>query len=153
MSVPLLATKTLADSLKIDNVRPKLLTSKQAIVNLGEEYLPSKFFSCPRLVRTSQFFSVQKLVVLARSNDKKVNCFRKNYLLQSSERERPTLKKTKERWTSISAWIAAFDSDWIGYVYAGLDHQHLQLSSFSCKSLSTFEFGRALIYFKPWKAF
>ena len=38
---------------RIDNLRPKLLTSKnQTIVNLGEEYLPSKFFSCLRLVRT-----------------------------------------------------------------------------------------------------
>ncbi|CAL2259860.1 unnamed protein product [Prunus armeniaca] len=27
--------------LKIDNLRPKLLISKQAIVNLGEEYLPT----------------------------------------------------------------------------------------------------------------
>ncbi|KAI5325291.1 hypothetical protein L3X38_034365 [Prunus dulcis] len=35
---------------RIDNLRPKLLTSKnQTIVNLGEEYLPSKFFSCLRL--------------------------------------------------------------------------------------------------------
>ncbi|CAL2247163.1 unnamed protein product [Prunus armeniaca] len=42
MSMSLLAMKTLADFFKIDNLRPKLLTSKQAIVNLGEEYLPSK---------------------------------------------------------------------------------------------------------------
>ncbi|KAI5323273.1 hypothetical protein L3X38_032348 [Prunus dulcis] len=35
---------------RIDNLRPKLLTSKnQTIVNLGEEYLPSRFFSCLRL--------------------------------------------------------------------------------------------------------
>ncbi|CAL8087568.1 unnamed protein product [Prunus armeniaca] len=39
--------------------------------------------------------------------------------------------------------------DWIGCICAGLDHQHLQLSSFSYKSIPTFEFGKALIYFKP----
>ncbi|CAL9008443.1 unnamed protein product [Prunus brigantina] len=33
----------------MDNLCPKLLISKQVIVNLGEEYLPSKFFSCLRL--------------------------------------------------------------------------------------------------------
>ena len=33
---------------KVDNLRPKLLISKQTIVNLGEEYLPSKFFSMPQ---------------------------------------------------------------------------------------------------------
>ncbi|CAL9005377.1 unnamed protein product [Prunus brigantina] len=55
----------------------------------------------------------------------------KNCILQSSKRERPTLKKTKERWTLISTWIVAFDLDWTGYVCAGLDYQHLQLSSFS----------------------
>ncbi|CAL8169911.1 unnamed protein product [Prunus armeniaca] len=38
--VPLLAMKTLADFFEMDNLRPKLLISKQAIVNLGEEYLP-----------------------------------------------------------------------------------------------------------------
>ncbi|CAL8168849.1 unnamed protein product [Prunus armeniaca] len=37
------------DFFETDNLRPKLLISKQAIVNLGEEYLPSKFSSCLRL--------------------------------------------------------------------------------------------------------
>ncbi|CAL2270537.1 unnamed protein product [Prunus armeniaca] len=64
-----------------------------------------------------------------------------NCLFQSSEKERPTLKKTKESWTSISARIAASDPDRTRYVCAGLDYQHLQLSSFGCKSIPTFEFG------------
>ncbi|CAL2265905.1 unnamed protein product [Prunus armeniaca] len=38
--MPLLGIKILADFLRIDNLRPKLLISKQAIANLGEEYLP-----------------------------------------------------------------------------------------------------------------
>ncbi|CAL2263475.1 unnamed protein product [Prunus armeniaca] len=33
----------------MDNLRTKLLISKQVIVNSGDEYLPSKFFSCLRL--------------------------------------------------------------------------------------------------------
>ncbi|CAL8114798.1 unnamed protein product [Prunus armeniaca] len=71
-----------------DNLRPKLLISKQAIVNLGEEYLPK-----------------------------------------------------------------ASDLGWTGYVCARLNCQQLQLFSFSCKSIPKFNFGRALIYFKPYEAF
>ncbi|KAI5324504.1 hypothetical protein L3X38_033577 [Prunus dulcis] len=48
-SVPLLAMKILADFLEIDNLRPKLLISKQAIVNLGEEYLPTTVLPSPPL--------------------------------------------------------------------------------------------------------
>ncbi|CAL8167854.1 unnamed protein product [Prunus armeniaca] len=48
MSVPLLAIKILADFFKIDNLRPKLLISKQAIMNLGEEYLSKLLFTEPR---------------------------------------------------------------------------------------------------------
>ncbi|BBG97294.1 iron-regulated transporter 1 [Prunus dulcis] len=40
-SMPLLAMKILADFLKIDNLCSELLIFKQAIVNLGEEYLPT----------------------------------------------------------------------------------------------------------------
>ena len=61
-SVPLLALKILVDFFKMDNLRPKLLISKQVIVNLGEEYLPSKFFSCLRLVRTLVIYlSIKRL--------------------------------------------------------------------------------------------
>ncbi|CAL8175223.1 unnamed protein product [Prunus armeniaca] len=101
----------------MDNLRPMLLISKQVIVNLGEEYLPS---------RTA---------------------------LYKAKKERPTLKKTKEHWTSISAWIATFDLDWIGCIHASLDYQHLQLSSFSYKSIPTFEFGRALSISSPGRLF
>ncbi|CAL8119159.1 unnamed protein product [Prunus armeniaca] len=70
----------------MDNLRPKLLISKQAIVNLGEEYLPSKFISCLST----------KLVVLARINDKKVNYFQAELPFTKLKRERPTLKKGKK---------------------------------------------------------
>ncbi|CAL2277602.1 unnamed protein product [Prunus armeniaca] len=63
-----------------------------------------------------------------------------------------TLEKTTELWTSISVWVAASELGWTGYVYAGLNYQHLQLMSFSWKSIPTFEFGRVSIYFEPWKA-
>ncbi|CAL2225442.1 unnamed protein product [Prunus armeniaca] len=63
-----------------------------------------------------------------------------------------TPKKTAEHWTSISAWVAASELGWIGCVYAGLNRQHVQLMSFSWKSIPTFEFGRASIYSEPWKA-
>ncbi|CAL2228278.1 unnamed protein product [Prunus armeniaca] len=71
----------------------------------------------------------------------------------NAQKGRPTLKRQKDGWTSISAWIDASDPGWTGYACNGLGYQHLQLSSFSCKSMPTFEFGRALIYFNPWKAF
>ncbi|KAI5323361.1 hypothetical protein L3X38_032433 [Prunus dulcis] len=61
-------------------------------------------------------------------------------------------RKTKDSWNSIFAWTEASDLDWTGYVYAGLDYQQLQLLGFSRESIPKFEFGRALIYFKPWKA-
>ncbi|CAL2229700.1 unnamed protein product [Prunus armeniaca] len=36
----------------MDNLRPQVTDfCKQTIVNLGEEYLPSKFFSCLRLAK------------------------------------------------------------------------------------------------------
>ncbi|CAL2249533.1 unnamed protein product [Prunus armeniaca] len=95
---------------KIDNLRPKLLISKQAVVNLE---LP-----------------ITKL-----------------------KRKKPTLERQKEGWTSIYALMEASDSGWTGYVCVGLDCQQLHLLSFSCESMPMFEFDRALIYFKPWKAF
>ncbi|CAL2255426.1 unnamed protein product [Prunus armeniaca] len=64
----------------------------------------------------------------------------------------PSMEKTTECWNSISAWVAASELGWIGCVYAGLNCQHLQLIGFSWKSIPMFEFGRSLIYFKPWKA-
>ncbi|CAL8161828.1 unnamed protein product [Prunus armeniaca] len=42
---------------------------------------------------------------------------------------------------------------WIGYVWARLNCQQLQLLNFSCKSMPKFNFGRALIYFKLSEAF
>ncbi|CAL8119060.1 unnamed protein product [Prunus armeniaca] len=68
------------------------------------------------------------------------------------KREKPTLERQKDGWTSISAWIDASDPGWTGYACAGLNYQQFQLLCFNCKSMPTFEFGRALIYFKPWKA-
>ncbi|CAL8175158.1 unnamed protein product [Prunus armeniaca] len=49
--------------------------------------------------------------------------------------------------------IEGSDPGWTGYVWAGLSCQQLQLLSFSSKSISKFNFARALIYFKLCEAF
>ena len=90
--------------LEKDNLRPKLLTSKnQTIVNLGEEYLPSKFFSCLRLVRTfiiylsiKNGYSGQKCLI-------EVDCFRQNCLLQDNKYTYLTLDKLKDCRNFVSA--------------------------------------------------
>ena len=131
---------------------PQVTNFKQVIVNLGEEYLPSKFFSCLRLVRTFTIYLSIKMVVLARIDNNKV-LFQAELPFTKLRMEKSTLERQKDGWNLISAWVETSDPGWIGYVCAGLCCQQLWLLGFSCKSIPKFNFGRALIYFKPWETF
>ncbi|CAL2239162.1 unnamed protein product [Prunus armeniaca] len=158
----------------MDNLHPKLLISKQAIVNLGEEYLPKR--ERPTLKKTKEGWTLISAWIAAFDHDwigigaSSVWKEQKWLDLIIIELELHCRIGASSVWkgqkwldliitelelhcSTCFAWIAAFDPDWTGYVCAGLNYQHLQLSSFSCKSIPTFEFGRAVIYFKPGKAF
>ncbi|CAL2246632.1 unnamed protein product [Prunus armeniaca] len=51
-----------------------------------------------------------------------------------------------EHWASISAWIVAYDSGWIGCNYAEFKRQHLQLIKFSWKLIPMSGLAELLIY-------
>ncbi|CAL8081073.1 unnamed protein product [Prunus armeniaca] len=53
----------------------------------------------------------------------------------SRNKENATSAGRIEHWTSISAWMIAYDSGWIECNYTGSKHQHLQPMELSWKSI------------------
>ncbi|CAL8167847.1 unnamed protein product [Prunus armeniaca] len=68
-------------------------------MNLGEEYLPSKFFFLPR---TDEDFTIYLSIKLT------------ELLFTKLQRKKSTLEKQKENWNSIPVWIEASDLGWTG---------------------------------------